>query len=149
MQSLLTAIDDVSPYACAYRRMAEVELEETLCAEEQRRQPKPVTMFFKRGHDQRRYNSPLQDEIVVVFVGEDGAPPGFTNLDVVVHPRGRACEPISILSANCDPMASCRYRVKEGSNIQILLFCVCRHQIHNVFHVCRCITDLMFYVCRH
>ena len=152
MQSLLTAIEDVSPYACAYRRMAEVELEETLRAEE-RRQPKPVTMFFKRGHDQRKYNSPLQDEIAVVFVGEDGAPPGFTNRDVhvhvVVHPRGWAGERISILSANCDPMLSCWYRVKEGSNIQTSLFCVCSHQIHNVFHVCRCITDLKFYVCRH
>ena len=63
-------------------------------------------MFFKRGQAQRRYNSPLQDEIAVVFVGEDGAPPGFTDCDVVVHPRGRACERISILSANCDPMVT-------------------------------------------
>ena len=86
--------------------MAEVELEETLCAEEQGCQTKPVTMFFKHGHDQHRYNSPLQDEIAEVFVGADGAPPGFTDHDVVVHPHVRACERISILSANCDPMVS-------------------------------------------
>ena len=97
MQSRLTAIEDVSPYASAYHCMAEVE---------QGRQPKPVTMFFKCGHDERRYNSPLQDEIDLEFVGEVGAPVGFTNCDIVVHPRGRACERISILRANRDPMVS-------------------------------------------
>ena len=148
MQSLLTSIEDASPYVCAYRCMAEVELEETLHAEEQGCQPKPVTMFFKRGHDQRRYNSPVQDEIAVVFVGEDGALPGFTNRDVVVHPRGRACERILILNANCDPMVSWQYRVKEGNSTQTSHY-VYRHQKHIVFHVSRYITDLMFYVCRH
>ena len=46
----------------------------------------PVTMFFRHGGDQRRYNEPLHDEIAVVFVGEDGAPPGFGDCDIIVHP---------------------------------------------------------------
>ena len=33
------------------------------------------------------YNTPLEDDIAAVFVGEDGTPPGFTNSDVV-HPHG-------------------------------------------------------------
>ena len=106
MQQLLTAIEDVSPYAHAYRYMAEVEQEENIRAKEQGRPAKPVTMFFKRGQDQRRYNTPIEDDIAAVFVGEDGAPPGFTDRDIVVHPHGRPREHISVLSANCDPMVS-------------------------------------------
>ena len=106
MRELLTAIEGVSPYASAYRHMAQVEQEECFQAEQEGRPSKPVTMFFKRGRDQRRYNNPLQDDIAAVFVGEDGAPPGFGDRDIVVHPHGRPCEQISILSANCDPMVS-------------------------------------------
>ena len=106
MQSLLTAIEEVSPYAHGYCHMAEVEQAENLHAEQQGRSTKQVTMFFKRGPDQRRYNNPLQDDIATVFVGEDGAPPGFTDRDIVVHPHGQQCSRISILSANCDPMVS-------------------------------------------
>ena len=47
---------------------------------------------------------PLQDDIAAVFVGEDGAPPGFGDRDIIVHPHSWPCEQISILSANCDPM---------------------------------------------
>ena len=61
--------------------------------------PKQVTMFFKRGPDQRRYNNPLQDDIAAVLVRGDGAPPGFTDRDIVVHPHNWQCERISILSA--------------------------------------------------
>ena len=63
-------------------------------------------MFFRHGSDQRWYNELLHDEIAVVFMGEDGAPPGFKDRDIVVHPFGRPCEQMSILSANCDPMVS-------------------------------------------
>ena len=66
----------------------------------------PVTMFFRCGSDQRQYNEPLHDETVVVFVGEDRAPPVFKDRDIVVHPFGQPCHQISILSANCDPVVS-------------------------------------------
>ena len=122
MRALLTHIEGVSPYASAYRHMAQVEQEESLQAEQEGRPSKPVTMFFKRGRDQRRYNNPLQDDIAAVFVGEDGAPPGFGDRDIVVHPHGRPCEQISILSANCDPMVSWLQRVKERNLHTIYTF---------------------------
>ena len=106
METVQMAILSVSPYARAYRHMANVELEEIRRAADEGHPVMPVTMFFRRGSDQRRYNEPLHDEIAVVFVGEDGAPPGFKDRDIVVHPFGQPCHQISILSANCDPMVS-------------------------------------------
>ena len=55
MQQLLTAIEDVSPYAHAYHYMAQVEQEGNIQAKEQGRPAKSATMFFKRGKDQWRY----------------------------------------------------------------------------------------------
>ena len=86
--------------------MANVELEEIHRAADEGHPVMPVPMFFRRGSDQSRYNEPLHDEIAVVFVGEDGAPPGFKDRDIVVHPFRQPCHQISILSANCDPMVS-------------------------------------------
>ena len=54
MQSLLTAIEDVSPYAHVPITAWLMERDEMLHAEEQGHQTKPVPMFFKRGHDQRK-----------------------------------------------------------------------------------------------
>ena len=85
MQSLLTAIEDMSLYAYAYRCKTELDREENLQAIEQGHPAKPVTMFFKCGQDQQRYNNPVEDNIAVVFVGEDGALPGSTDRDIVVH----------------------------------------------------------------
>ena len=43
-----------------------------------------VTMYFKRGNDQRRYNEPIHDEVAIIFSGRnDGAPPA--DRDIVVH----------------------------------------------------------------
>ena len=50
-------------------------------------QPSTVTMFFRRGKDQRRYNEPRHDKVAAVFVGEDGAPP--FDRDIVVYPNDR------------------------------------------------------------
>ena len=91
-QSLLTAIEDVSPYARAYYCMAEVEQEENLQAIEEGGQAKPVTIFFKRGQDQQWYNNRAQDYISTVFVGQDLAPPGFMDSHTVVHPHFCPCE---------------------------------------------------------
>ena len=64
--------------------MAEVEHEESLQAKEQGCPTKSVIMFFKCGCNQQKYNNPLQDDIAAVFVGEDGATPGFADCDIVV-----------------------------------------------------------------
>jgi len=40
------------------------------------------------------------DEVVVVFVGEDGALP--LAYDIIVYPRGKSLRQISYMSANCD-----------------------------------------------
>ncbi|XP_065675723.1 uncharacterized protein LOC136091931 [Hydra vulgaris] len=50
-------------------------------------------MSLPEGGDRRRYNIPSHDEVVVVFVGKDGAPP--TSRKVVIYPRGH---PLKIVS---------------------------------------------------
>ena len=94
MQQLSTAIEDVSPYTHAYCYMAQVEQEENNRPKEQGHPAKPVTMFFKSGQDQQRYKTPLEDDIAAVFVGEDGAPPGFTDNDIALHSPGQPCEQV-------------------------------------------------------
>jgi len=45
---------------------------------------------------------PHHDEVVLVFVGEDGALP--LAHDIIVYPRARPLQQISYMSANYDPM---------------------------------------------
>ena len=59
-----------------------------------------VTMFMKQGQDQHRYNESRHDEVAVVFVGSDGAPPAGQNS---CESKGRGTTH-DIMSANCDPM---------------------------------------------
>ncbi|XP_065665488.1 uncharacterized protein LOC136086917 [Hydra vulgaris] len=56
-------------------------------------------MSILEGQDRRRYN-----EVAVVFVGEDGAPPA--SREVVIYPRGHPLKTISSVSANLDPIKS-------------------------------------------
>ena len=58
--------------------------------------------FFKHGPDCWWYNEPTNDEVAVVFVGEDGAPP--VNRDIVVYPRNRLPQRLSYMSCHLDPM---------------------------------------------
>ena len=59
-------------------------------------------MVFKTGRDERRYNSPVHDEVAAVFVGQQGAPP--THQDIVIYPRGEPLRRISFMNPNLDPM---------------------------------------------
>ena len=59
-------------------------------------------MSLFEGQDRRRYNLPSHNEVAVVFVGEDGAPPA--SREVVIYPRGHPLKTISSMSANLDPM---------------------------------------------
>lgn len=67
--------------------MAKVEQE--VRQKEEGHPTRPVTMYYKRGPDQGKYNNPLMDETVaVLFTGKDGAPLGFIECDTVVYPHG-------------------------------------------------------------
>ena len=102
MVLLATVLERVSPFAAAYKYMHEVEQQQLRIAAENGVEPPEVTMYFKRGHDRRRYNEPRHDEVAAVFVSNDGAPP--TDRDVVVHPKNAAPRDIPFLSSNIDPM---------------------------------------------
>ena len=56
-----------------------------------------VEMSLLEGQDRRRYNLLLHNEVAVVFVGEDGAPP---SREVVIYPIGHPLKTISSMSAN-------------------------------------------------
>ncbi|XP_065679837.1 uncharacterized protein LOC136094151 [Hydra vulgaris] len=91
-----------SPFALAFKNMAEVEDEEICKAAIEGRSASVVKMSLLEGGGRRRYNLPSHDELAVVFVGEDGAPP--TSREVVIYPRGHPLKIVSSMSANLDPM---------------------------------------------
>ncbi|XP_047133196.2 uncharacterized protein LOC124811515 isoform X1 [Hydra vulgaris] len=102
MFQLQTIIMEQSPFALAFKNMAEVEDEEIRKAAIEGRSASVVKMSLLEGGDRRRYNLPSHDEVAVVFVGEDGAPP--TSREVVIYPRGHPLKIVSSMSANLDPM---------------------------------------------
>ncbi|XP_065670614.1 uncharacterized protein LOC136089024 [Hydra vulgaris] len=100
MFQLQTIIMEQSPFALAFKNMAEVEDVEIRKAAIEGCSASVVKMSLLEGGDRRRYNLPSHDE--VVFVGEDGAPP--TSREVVNYPRGHPLKIVSSMSANLDPM---------------------------------------------
>mgnify|MGYP003502413486 FL=1 len=100
MFQLQTIISYESPFALAFKNMAEVE--EICLAAIEGRSVSVVKMSLLEGQDRRRYNLPSHKEVAVVFVGEDGAPPA--SREVVIYPRGHPLKIISSMSANLDPM---------------------------------------------
>ncbi|XP_065664483.1 uncharacterized protein LOC136086136 [Hydra vulgaris] len=102
MFQLQTIITQQSPFALAFKNMAEVEDEEIRQAAIEGRQAYVVKMSLLEEGDRRCYNLPSHDEVAVVFVGKDGAPP--TSREVVIYPRGHPLKIVSSMSANLDPM---------------------------------------------
>ncbi|XP_065640464.1 uncharacterized protein LOC136073043 [Hydra vulgaris] len=102
MFQLQTIITEQSPFALAFKNMAEVEDEEIRQAALEGRSASVVKMSLLEGGDRRRYILPSHDEVAVVFVGEDGAPPA--SREVIIYPRGRLLKIVSSMSANLDPM---------------------------------------------
>ena len=92
MRTIHNVMEVHSPYLLAYRHMAEVERIESAksIAECQ-----SITMQFRVGKDRRRYNTPHHDEVAVVFVGKDGAPP--MERDIIVYPRDQPLQHISYM----------------------------------------------------
>jgi hypothetical protein len=102
MTLLTTILENVSPYAAAYKYMYRVEQEQNLIAAESGVAPTTVSMYIKRGPDQRRYNEPKHDEVAAIFVSSDGAPP--PNPDVIIHPKDKPPQDMHYMSCNIDPM---------------------------------------------
>ncbi|XP_065680942.1 uncharacterized protein LOC124817329 isoform X3 [Hydra vulgaris] len=102
MQLLQTLINQENPFALAFKNMAEVEDEEIRQAALEGRPTSVVRMSLLEGHDRRRYNLPSHEEVAIVFVGDDGAPPA--SREIVIYPRGQPLRTISSMSANLDPL---------------------------------------------
>ena len=99
MQILHDVMVDCNPYVAAYRNMSQIEEEQRL----NNASPQQVKMVFKTGINQRRYNTPVHDEVAAVFVGDsEGAPP--SNVDIVVYPHGENLRSISNQNPNLDPL---------------------------------------------
>ena len=96
-----SVLENVNPYAAAYKHMSEVEAEEHERDVAEGREPHLVRMEMVSGPDRRRYNAPLHDEVAAIFVGDNGEPP---ERDVIVHQRGGGLHIIKDISPNCDPM---------------------------------------------
>ncbi|XP_065684594.1 uncharacterized protein LOC136096905 [Hydra vulgaris] len=93
---------NASPFALAFKNMAEVEDEEIRQAALEGCSASVVKISLLEAGDRRRYSLPSHDEVAVVFVGEDGAPP--TSREVIIYPRGRPLKIVSSMSASLDPM---------------------------------------------
>ncbi|XP_065658114.1 uncharacterized protein LOC136082628 [Hydra vulgaris] len=101
MFQLQTIITEQSLFALTFKNTAEVEHEEIRQAAIEGRQASVVKMSILEGGERRRYNLPSHDEVGVVFVGEDGAPPTYR--EVVFYPRGHPSKFVSSMLANLDP----------------------------------------------
>ena len=92
MFRLQTIITEQNPFALAFKNMAEVEDERVCRAALEGHSVSVVKMSLLEGQDGRRYNLPLHNEVAVVFVVEDGAPPA--SREVVIYPRGHPLKTI-------------------------------------------------------
>ena len=102
MFRLQTVISDENLFVLAFKNIAEVEDEEICRAALEGRSVSVVKRSLLEGQDRRRYNLPSHNEVAVVFVGEDGAPPAPR--EVVIYPRGHPLKTTSSMPANLDPM---------------------------------------------
>ncbi len=82
LQRIDTFIREHNPIAQNYHLMREIEEEES-----KKNSPGVVSLIFRadRQTDLRRFNAPATEEIAMVFVDEDGAPPW--KRDIRVYPR--------------------------------------------------------------
>ena len=67
METIQGIMNDVSPYAAAYRNMAQIEREEQARAVHENRPPSEVSMVMREGEDRRRYNAPLNEEVAATI----------------------------------------------------------------------------------
>ncbi|XP_066935754.1 uncharacterized protein [Clytia hemisphaerica] len=101
MALIQDVLETVNPYAASFKHMKQVEQEEQNRAIAENRPVSRITMVMREGHDQRRGNAPLHEEVAAIFTGEDGAPPAGRN--IVVYPRNHHLQSIPSTSSVVDP----------------------------------------------
>ncbi|XP_066933722.1 uncharacterized protein [Clytia hemisphaerica] len=101
MALIQDVLGTVNPYAASFKHMKQVEQEEQNRAIAENRPVSRITMVMREGHDQRRGNAPLHEEVAAIFTGEDGAPPAGRN--IVVYPRNHHLQSIPSTSSVVDP----------------------------------------------
>ncbi|XP_066929445.1 uncharacterized protein [Clytia hemisphaerica] len=101
MALIQDVLGTVNPYAASFKHMKQVEQEEQNRAIAENRPVSRITMVMREGHDQRRGNAPLHEEVAAIFTGEDGAPPAGRN--IVVYPRNHHLRSIPSTSSVVDP----------------------------------------------
>jgi hypothetical protein len=111
LRELGDMMNEVSPFAGAYKMLFQVEKEalEESCREG--RDPTSVVMAIiqDRNTDPRRYNTPVTNEVAIIFQNADGEPP--LERDLLIHLRPSNSDPlvpkvrrISVLDPNLEPM---------------------------------------------
>ncbi|XP_066910494.1 uncharacterized protein [Clytia hemisphaerica] len=100
MALIQDVLERVNPYAASFKHMKQVEQEEQNRAIAENRLVSRITMVMREGHDQRRGNAPLHEEVAAIFTGEDGAPPAGRN--IVVYPRNHHLQSIPSTSSVVD-----------------------------------------------
>ncbi|XP_075194167.1 uncharacterized protein LOC142294949 [Anomaloglossus baeobatrachus] len=111
MHQIAQLLQQINPFAAAYRMLKDVEAEEEQKAITYGTSMPSIVMAIKqeRGQDPRRYNKPRISEVAVVFQNDDGEPP--FNRDILVHlhpdknnPLLPKTQRISILHSNLDAL---------------------------------------------
>ena len=103
MEVISHTLEQCNPYVFHYKTMHQKILEENERARAAGTEPLQIRLYLRTGPDRRRYNTPLHDEVAVLFTGTDGAPD--IPPDVLVYPCNEPLRKISIYSPNCDPMS--------------------------------------------
>ena len=92
LKSVQQVMEAYSPYK-AYRHMVDIEKYELTKANSMGGCRIPsIQLHYRTGNDRRRYNVPHHDEVAMIFVGDDGAPP--IHSDVVVYSRDHSLQQI-------------------------------------------------------
>lgn len=109
MELFESKIRELNPFYHAFKQLKTVEEEQTRIARDNNLQMPIIRLMFKEsfGDDPRRYNIPRVGEIAVVFVGEDGDPPG--KRDLAIYPRNpnpneHGLRRLNDISPHVDPM---------------------------------------------
>jgi hypothetical protein len=111
MKDLGDLMNQISPFAKAYKMLHEVEMEAIQESVSEDQCSKTILMAIRqdRNSDPRRYNNPRVNEVAIIFQNADGEPP--LERDLLIHLRPATTEPavprvqrINILDPNLEPM---------------------------------------------
>ncbi|CAF4947438.1 unnamed protein product [Pieris macdunnoughi] len=105
MRSLQTMLNEFNPFIKIYKKVAAILAEEELKAASENRPKYSVSVqFYKhKSLDLRRYNTPSNNEVAAIFVGENGELP--LNIDFSVQEYSQHLTTLKSTSPNIDPLA--------------------------------------------